>query len=122
MSYDKLCDEVMLLTPHMAKVIVEHRDGYKVSETKRKSIITMNDGRSSFALLRAAQTVEKAKDYEKELGNLHYIIGMFDNLLTFIFPLKDGHSLIMLAEPVIIDLKTFVSDVKEVITRNSLGI
>jgi hypothetical protein len=112
----------MLLTPHIAKAIVEHRDGYKVSERKRKSIVTMNDDKSSFALLRAAQTVEKAKDYEKELGNLHYVIGMFDNLLTFIFPLKDSHSLIMLAEPSIIDLKTFVSDVKEVITKNSLGI
>ncbi len=122
MSYDKLCADLLVLTPHIAKVVVEHRDGYKLTERKRKSIVTMDDDKSAFALLRAAQSVEKAKDYRQELGNLHFIIGRFDNLLTFAFPLKDNLSLILLAEPAIIDFKTFTNDVREVVRKNNSGI
>ncbi len=110
----------MLLTPHIAKAIVEHRDGYKVTERMRKSLVQMNDDKSSFALLRAAQLVEKAQEYRQELGNLHYIIGRFDNLLVSVFPLKENHSLILLAEPSITEYKTFTSDVIAII-RKILG-
>ncbi len=81
MGYDKLCEEAMLLTPHIAVAIVEHRDGYKVCQKARREIVKMDYDKASFGLLRGAQLVEKAKDYHKELGKLHFIIGEFDNLL-----------------------------------------
>ncbi len=121
MSYEKLCEEVLLLTPHIAAAIVEHRDGYKVAERKRKEIAKMEEDKASFGLLRGAQLVEKAKEYRQELGNLHYIIGRFDNLLSLIFPMKDNHSLILAVEPSIIDFKTLTSDVKAIIQKNNLS-
>ncbi len=120
MSYEKLCDELMLMTDKIAVAIVEHRDGYKVCERKRKDIVMMEQDKASFGLLRGAQLLEKAKDYQKELGNLHFIVGEFDNLLSFIFPLKDNLALILAMEPSITDFKPFISNVWGVIKKNDL--
>lgn len=110
----------MLLTKQIAVAIVEHRDGYRVYEKSRKEIVKMEQDKASFGLLRGAQLVEKAKEYREELGHLHFIISEFDNLLSFIFPLKDNHCLILALEPDLTDLKRFAQDVKTVIEKNNL--
>jgi len=110
----------MLMTDKIAVAIVEHRDGYKVCERKRKDVVTMERDKASFGLLRGAQLVEKAKDYRKELGNLHFIIGEFDNMLSFIFPLKDNQALILALEPTMTDFKPFISNVLGIIKKNDL--
>jgi len=121
MSYDKLCDELLLMTDQIVATIVEHRDGYRVWEEIRKEIVKMDQDKLSFALLRAAQLVEKAKDYRKELGNLYCNISEFENLLLFIFPLKDNHALIVVAEPKMKEFRPFISNVKGVIIKNDLA-
>ena len=108
------------MTNEIVTAIVEHRDGYKVCERARKEIVQMDKDKASFGLLRGAQLVEKAKDYRKELGNLHFIVSEFDNLMSFIFPLKDNHSLILALEPHMQEFKTFVTDVKEIIKKHNL--
>ncbi len=89
-------------------------------ERVRKEIVKMNEDKASFGLLRGVQLVEKAKDYQNELGNLHFIIGEFDNLLSFIFPLKDNHALILALSPKMTEFKPFITRVKEIIRKNNL--
>ena len=121
MSYDKLCDELLLMTDQIVATIVEHRDGYRVCEGIRKEIVKMDQNKLLFALLRAAQLVEKAKDYRKELGNLYCNISEFENLLLFIFPLKDNHALIVVVEPSMREFRPFINNVKGVIIKNNLA-
>jgi len=109
------------MTDQIVATIVEHRDGYRVWEEIRKEIVKMDQDKLSFALLRAAQLVEKAKDYRKELGNLYCNISEFENLLLFIFPLKDNHALIVVVEPKMREFRPFISNVKGVIIKNNLA-
>ncbi len=121
MNYDSLCDDLMQLSDKMVAAIVEHWHGYKVSQRIRKEFVKIEEDKVLFALLRCALLPEKAKDYLNELGELHYSILEFDNLLLFIVPLKDELTLILLVEPGMMHLKTFINDVKEVIERNQIG-
>ncbi len=121
MNYMKLCDDLMLLSDKLAAAIVEHRHGYRVSASIRKEIVKIEEDKALFGLLRCALLTEKTKDYQNELGKLHYFIGEFDNLLLFILPLENDLSLILLADVGMLDLQSFIKNVNQTIEKNRVG-
>ncbi|MFQ5941344.1 MAG: hypothetical protein ACE5KA_06580 [Nitrososphaerales archaeon] len=120
MSFDKLCDEVMMMSKHVLAAFVEHKEGCRLSERIKKVPIEIEADKILLGLLRGAQLVELTKDFRKEVGNIQVIIHMFDKLTSFLFPLKDNHTLIVAVEPVTLEFSSFIKDVKESIRKNRL--
>ena len=99
MNFEKVCQKVMLLDPHMRSARVINNRGHLVAGGMKKGMMSLeNEKQDEMMFMEIALRVRMRHEFDKEFGPVSFSLSYREKVIIYSFPLPDENVLLVSSE------------------------